>query len=126
MMTIEKIKKYAYENIDLLDLVNEINCWDGSLENLQVYENDEEFFSIYFDKNPMEVARAITYGDYHYMDDYVGFNGYGNLISYTKYEVDEMMKNNFNEIFDRMLDVWENLYLDCDLQEMLEEMEGDE
>ena len=49
MMTIETVKKYVHENIDLLGLVYEINSWDGSLDDLRVYDNDEEFFQIFFE-----------------------------------------------------------------------------
>lgn len=123
MMTIETVKKYVHENIDLLGLVYEINSWDGSLDDLRVYDNDEEFFQIFFENNLMEVARSIYYGNYKYMDEYVTFNGYGNLVSYNEYEVEEMLKSNFDEIFEALLNTWENLCLDDELKEMLEELE---
>ena len=34
----------------------------------------------------MEAIRATYYGDYNYNDEYVKFNGYGNIDSYSEYE----------------------------------------
>lgn len=45
-----------------------------------VYENDESFFDDNFG-SPLEAVRATYYGDYTFTDDYVWFNGCGNLDS---------------------------------------------
>lgn len=45
---------------------------------------DEEFFSIYF-TDPMEAARATFFGKIQsWNDDYIYFNGYGNLESTSR------------------------------------------
>ena len=41
--------------------------------------HDEEFYNIYFEGNPIEAVRAVLFGDVRWSDDYVRFNGYGNL-----------------------------------------------
>ena len=80
----EKIKEVLSndENI-LVSTLQEINCTNGNFENLQFYNNDEDFFDTYFNNNPYEVARATFYGDYRFNDDYVYFNAYGNLASFN-------------------------------------------
>ena len=63
---------------DLKEMVSEVFSYDGMLEELYYYYNDEEFFEINFQQKD-EVARAICYGDYRYNDTYVKFDGYMNL-----------------------------------------------
>lgn len=51
-------------------------------ENLSVSEwmpHDEEFYNIYFAEDPARAVHAAIFGDVHWADDYVRFNGYGNL-----------------------------------------------
>lgn len=55
--------------------------------------NDEEFFNVYFNNNPMEVARAVFYGDYRYNDEYVRFDAYGNLESADEWQILDEIKN---------------------------------
>lgn len=97
----EQIKEYLENNIDTLkDLVCECNSWDGSLEDYIYYENDEEFFQTFFYNKVDEAIRAVCYGNYEYMDDYVRFNAYGNLDSCSEYELEKELKDNVEEIFD--------------------------
>ena len=44
----------------------------------RIYDNDEEFFNVYF-SDVMSAVRAIFYGEYNYTDKFVKFNGYANL-----------------------------------------------
>ena len=53
----------------------------------------------------MEAIRAICYGDYNYNDDYIRFNGYGNIDSYTKAERDDEIKSCIDEIVDRLMEI---------------------
>lgn len=55
-------------------------CSDECMDDY-VYRNDEYFFDEQFEKAD-EAVRAVCYGEYKYMDDYVVFNGYGNLDSF--------------------------------------------
>ncbi len=45
----------------------------------EIYDNDEEFFDVYFSGDVMGAVRAVSFGEYNYSDDYIKFNGYGNL-----------------------------------------------
>jgi hypothetical protein len=81
----QKVRDYLLNNVDeLRQIANELNSWNGCLDHLDVHENDEDFFNTYFDGNPMEAVRAAHYGSYSYNDDYVRFDGYGNLESLTE------------------------------------------
>ena len=115
----EKIREYLLNNEEtLLDVVSELNSWNGCLENLEFWENDEEFFNTFFD-NPMEAIRATYYGDYNYNDEYVKFNGYGNIDSYTEYERIEEIKDNIDDIVDNLIEYYYNIYINEELENLL-------
>ena len=127
MKKFESIKKYLLGNEgELLNIVNEINSFNGSLDFLAYWENDEDFFNTFFVDNPMEVARATFYGDYKYCDPYVRFNGYGNLESFDEYELIKECKYYIDEIVNSLLGCWEELDIDDQLVELLEEEEEEE
>lgn len=127
MKKFEKIKNYLLGNEEeLRSIVQEINSYNGSLDNLNFYENDEEFFNTFFADNPMEVARATFYGNYKYCDQYVRFNGYGNLESFDEYEAMKEIKAYIDDIVTCLLECWEELYIDDQLVELLEEEEEEE
>lgn len=115
----EELKNYILENEDLLEIVREINSYNGGLEWLDYWENDEEFFEVFFD-NPMKVARAVCYGSYNYSDEYVKFDAYGNLESCSEYEIDGILKDDIDEIINELIRIYNNLYLDDELVEMIE------
>lgn len=88
---------------DILNIIYDIDNYDCSLEDLRYYENDEYFFDTYYCDNPMEVARACTYGNYNFMDAYVKINAYGNLTSVCYYDLKRELKESMNEIIDRAI-----------------------
>lgn len=124
-LTFEELQEMLYDCIG----------YDGSFEDLDYRENDEDFFETYF-KTKDEVARAICYGDYNYMDDFVRFNAYGNLESASKYQVEEEIENYKEEIIEHYLELYKNknIYpseyiqpkLDAYYEENEEESEGQE
>ena len=127
MKKFENIKNYLLGNEEeLRSIVQEINSYNGSLDNLNFYENDEDFFNTFFADNPMEVARATFYGNYKYCDQYVRFNGYGNLESFDEYEAMKEIKSYIDDIVTCLLECWEELYIDDQLVELLEEEEEEE
>lgn len=109
---------------DKLNLVLDINSYDGSLEHLYFQYNDEEFFNTYFENKPMEAVRATTYGNYNYMDEYVIFNGYGNLDSYNSYQVENEIDESIGEIVERLIELKDNIYI-CseEIESLLNELE---
>ena len=125
-----EIREYLLNNEEtLLEVVSELNSWNGCLDNLDFWENDEEFFNTFFD-NPMEAIRATYYGDYNYNDDYVKFNGYGNIDSYSEYERIEEIKDNIDDIVENLVEYYYNIYINEELEnlilELLEEEEEEE
>ena len=125
-----EIREYLLNNEEtLLNVVSELNSWNGCLENLDFWENDEEFFNTFFD-NPMDAIRATYYGNYNYNDDYVKFNGYGNIDSYSEYERIEEIKDNIDDIVDNLIEYYYNIYINEELEnlilELLEEEEKEE
>ena len=96
---------YTVEQLELM--VREMNAWDGSFDNLAVYENDDEFFQIFFESKVMEAVRAVSYGDYNYMEEYVRFNGYGNIESLTEYEWHQELKDEAEDIVEQYLEMVE-------------------
>ena len=125
-----EIREYLLNNEDvLLEVVSELNSWNGCLENLDFWENDEEFFNTFFD-NPMDAIRATYYGNYNYNDDYVKFNGYGNIDSYSEYERIEEIKDNIDDIVENLVECYYNIYINEELEnlilKLLEEDEEEE
>lgn len=99
--------KELFKNMDvedLMEVVQDINHYDGSLDWLNYQVNDEDFFEIYFSKAD-DAVRAVCYGDYNYADDYVKFDGYGNLESCSKYDLEEELKSNIDEIEEKIIDL---------------------
>jgi hypothetical protein len=123
MTKLEKaIQELLLENTDMIkDVVRELNSWNGCLDNLDVYENDEEFFDTFFEGKPMEAVRAAQYGDYAYNNDYVRFNGYGNLESLSEYDYEQELKDNLTDIIELLIEHKDNLYLCSELEELFED-----
>ena len=102
---LNEIRELLLNDLDTLkDAVRELNSWNACLDYLDVYSNDEEFFEMFFEGNPMEVARAIYYGDYNYNDEYIKFNGYGNLETFSKYDYEELLEENIEEITENLIE----------------------
>lgn len=117
----KKIREYLLNDEEELDyVVREINAWDGSLDWLEAYENDEEFFDMYF-TNTMEAVRSVCYGRYDYSDDLVRVDGYGNLESFDRWEYEQELKDYIDDIIERLLSVYYEIYIREELVELIEE-----
>ena len=109
-MLLNEIKGLLLNDLDTLkDVVRELNSWNACLDYLDVYENDEEFFNIFFEGKPAELARAIYYGDFNYNDNYIKFNGYGNLETYSEYGYEKLLKENIEEIIECLIEYVESI-----------------
>lgn len=116
-------KNYLLENLEVLqEVVQEINLWDGSLENLEVYSNDEEFFETFFPNDPFRLIGAIQFGSYSINDDYVKFNGLANLESFDEYELKQELKDNIDEIIEQLINCFFQLDLNDELDEIFSEL----
>lgn len=105
---------------ELRQAVSQLNSWNGSLEHLDVQANDEEFFNVHFEGKPMEAVRAAQYGEYNYTDEYVRFNGYGNLESFSDITYEQELNDSIDEIVETLLENWESIDLPDELQEIFE------
>lgn len=103
----------------------------------EIERNDEDFFNLFFKGKPMEAVRASFYGIYHYYDDWVWFNAYGNLESGDDEEhlplrdAEEMAEwyiNNYDETkyFEEMSEFHEACEIGDDDDDEGDEDEGDE
>ena len=92
------------------------------IENLyeEFLDNDEETLQMYF-KNMTDVIRATQYGEYNLYDDYIRFNGYGNIDSFDSREVEEEIKTDHNFI-EHILN-WIEDYDFVDISELIENKE---
>lgn len=95
-------RKNAIQQI--IDTINDMNesqlielnndyCTSTSYHDDEIYTNDEEFFSTYFENDVIGAVRAASYGNYSYSHNYVKFNGYGNLESFSYFTADDLCEN---------------------------------
>ena len=84
MARIDKIKQAlrGLEPEDKIHLHNTM-CSEGNSGHSddEIYENDEEFFNMFFPNDVFGAVQRTFYGDYRPMDDYVMYNGDANLDS---------------------------------------------
>ncbi|AYJ76116.1 hypothetical protein BSP14_241 [Bacillus phage BSP14] len=123
----KKVKAYLLENMEeLKDVVREVNSWNGELGHLDYQPNDEDFFNAYFEGRAMDAVQAAVYGDYNYTNDYVRFDGYGNLKSVSEYDLEEELKDNMDEIMDALERNLPHLTLSDELTALIHEAMGEE
>ena len=124
MKNYENIKNYLLNHIDEIGgIISDINSIDSSLDYLEYYENNEEFFNTFFYNNPSEAVRSSFYGDYNYCDNWVKFDGYGNLKSVDDYELEKEYKYYIDEIIDSLLEHYQEMILcDNELIKLIEEI----
>ena len=86
-------------DVEKLDLYNRYCEYNDDYDSM-IYPNDSEFLETMFGTNVDAVARAIAYGDYKYTDEYIKFDGYGNLQTYC--DAYDALEDNFidSEIVD--------------------------
>ena len=122
----EELKEYLLNNEDKLqEVVQEINSWNGALDHLNFYENDEYTINELF-SSPYEFAQSSSYGDYNINDDYFKFNGYGHIDSYDEYEIIQEMKDDIDNIVDVLKDEYTNIDIDDELINLIEAPEKEE
>ena len=113
MKNYEEIKNYLLNHVHEIDnmrsMISEINSIDGSLEYLEYWDNDEEFFDTFFHNDPMEAVRSSYYGDYNYCDDYVRFNGYANLESANEYDLVKRYEGYIDDIVKALIEHYQEM-----------------
>lgn len=116
MRDYKKILEDNKDNTGLLGaLVGEVNSYDGSLEYLEAYEFDDEFFEMAFNGKPMEAARALFFGSVdNWSDEYIRFDGYGNLESLSEYQREQELEDNADDIITEALRLADDGNIDLD------------
>lgn len=92
---------------NLLTMVQEINAYNGGMENLEMYEM-EMFNDIMENFEPMEIALKTFFGDFNPNDDYFRFNGYANLESLSEFDLETELINYEDEIIEEYTTIEEN------------------
>jgi hypothetical protein len=75
-------------------------CQENNLFDDEIFYNDEEFFNTFFDGKVLDAVRAVSYGEYNYNDNFVMFNGYGNLESFNRIKDNIDIGEIVNDIFE--------------------------
>ncbi|OIQ22044.1 MAG: hypothetical protein BM557_01305 [Flavobacterium sp. MedPE-SWcel] len=83
--------KRIYEYVELIDDLEDVNwvylnneyCNNTGVDNY-IYEFTDDFFDTHFFDNPTNAAMAASFGKINWSDDYIEFNGYGNLESISE------------------------------------------
>lgn len=118
MQFIKDMEEFTVE--ELMEMVQDVNNWDGRFDLIKVYENDEEFFDTFFPSSPYELVQKISYGSYNFNDEYVRFDGYGNLESLSSYEYEKEIEDYRYEILEAYKELVEENAID-DWSEYLKE-----
>lgn len=119
---LNRVEELLDDNLEIAhNMVREINFWNGQLEWLDVWENDEDFFNCMYENNIMEAVRATCSGDYDYNDDYVRINAYGNVESLSQWELDYEVMENTRDIARAILENYENIDVHKEIEEIVEE-----
>lgn len=114
---------------DLNELVNECNSWNGSFEYIRVYDFDEEFFNTFYYNEPERAASAVFFGNIQsWNDDYVRFDGYGNLESLSHWDYEQELESYKEEIVERALDLYQSnrIWVNSAVEELFESYLNDE
>lgn len=120
----KQLKEMLLEDRELtLEMCRALNTYDGSLEMFDIYDNDEGFFDLFFEGKPMEAVRATQYGNYNYMDEYVRFNGYGNVESLDQWKVNKEIEDYIDEIIDTLTKNYNHICCNNEIREILESEE---
>lgn len=124
----DKLLELAGKDVDILRRLAQVsNSWDGSLEEFDVQEFDDEFFNTYFEGKPMEAVRAWHFGgdDNNWSDEYIRFNGYGNLETLSEWQLEKELEDSAEYIIDTALAI-EDDYVQDEIKEILAENEDEE
>lgn len=114
---------------ELQQMARDVNSYDGSLDYLDYYENDEYFFKEMFGDKVDEAVRAVCYGDYNYTDDYVRFNAYGNLDSCNQWDYEKDIEDSAEEILENYIELIDKMWddqLNRKIKDIMEEEENEE
>lgn len=94
----------------------EVNGWDGSLEDYEIYEM-EQFDELMYGLSPLEIVDKLD-AEFTSMDEYFRFTIYG-VESLDSSEAEELLIDNKKEILER----YNELLLDGEIEDLGLEIE---
>lgn len=89
-----KLDKKIHE---LLEMVKEVNAYNGELDNLDLFDMDS-FNEIMCGMDPIDIAMRIFFGEFNPNHEYFRFNGYENLESLSEYDLEKELLDWEDEI----------------------------
>lgn len=116
-----KCKEWLKNHTEVtMQLVNEVNNYDGSLMdfNFQPMGMFDEVMTGY---SPMDLVLKLYYGEFNPNDEYFDFDGLGNIASFTAWERDAWLRDNIDEIYERIMVNINNIGLPIEFAEVLVE-----
>lgn len=91
---------------ELREKLQEVNSYNGGYENIVKFDTDL-FWDLLDGVEPERIANMIYFGSYNPHDEYVGFDGYGNIESMDAIEYydellsyEEEIEEEYKEIFE--------------------------
>lgn len=81
-----------------ISLYNEYSIANRTENEVESF--DEDFFNMHYENNPYEAARAVHFGTINWSDEYIRFNGYGNLESLSESQIVEEAENAAEDIYE--------------------------
>ena len=95
----------------LFEMVYEVNNWDNSLEYFN-YIYMEDFNDYMNNLDPIKLAERIYFGNFNPNDDYFNFNAYGNLMSFSQWEMEKELIENKEDIIKRFTELYIEGHID--------------
>ena len=118
----ERIRKYLLNEEEILiNIVMGINAYNGSFETIIPYENDEYTINELFENNAYNFMERCQYGNYSIQDKYFTFDTLGNIYSCNWDDIVEETIYYIDEIIEELLSIYNELYIDKELKELIEE-----
>ena len=105
---------------EMTQLVSQVNSQDSSLADYTFIDMDE-FNSYMKGVEPFDVALKIHFGEFNPNDEYFALDGYQNLVSFDKYERAGYLRDNADEIYERIEANIDYLSLPLELAQILVE-----
>ena len=124
-MKLQQIKNEMIELLNSLEgsylvTINNAFCQNAQYQDNEYYDFDDEFFQMFFENRVIDAVRATFFGNIrNWADDFIYFDGYGNLCSTSDPEFMETVSNIVDHICDNSSD-YEGL--NNDLDNLIEEL----
>lgn len=96
----------------LMDIVQGVNSYDGSLDHLGFYEMDA-LDELFHGTSPTDLLR-MTDDHFNVYDDYFICDSLGFINSYSHWDLADLMTDNFDEIIEQAIEHHLNGYLSLD------------